>query len=177
MCTPQAGLLAVSIASAGLQYNIAKQQAQNEYTRQKRQNELAKRNAIQRYSAEQLKIRQTADKFAEKEYQADIKSRKARAEFIVGSGARGVAMSGSTQALMRDYYRVQGNYNASLERNMNINIAQYERNMEAIQFGQESQSTYLTPPNSNLLFASAVLNVGNSYFNNKARFENEGLKT
>ena len=48
--------------------------------------------------------------------------------------------------------------------------------MEAIQFGQESQSTYLTPPNSNLMFASAVLNVANSYYNNKARFENEGLK-
>ena len=29
---------------------------------------------------------------------------------------------------------------------MNINISQFERNLEAIQFGQESQSTYLTPP-------------------------------
>tara|TARA_B100000287_G_scaffold435327_1_gene503096 strand:+ start:6612 stop:7142 length:531 start_codon:yes stop_codon:yes gene_type:complete len=176
MCTPTAGLIAVQVASAGLQYKIAKQQAQNEYARQKRQNEIAKRNAIQRYASEQLKIRQTQKQFDEKEYQADIKSRKARAEFIVGAGEGGVAMSGSTQALMRDYYRVQGNYNASLERNMNINISQYERTMEAIQFGQESQSTYLTPPNSNLMFASAVLNVANSYYNLQARKEAEGIK-
>ena len=39
MCTPTAGLIATQVASAGLQYNIAKQQAQNEYARQKRQNE------------------------------------------------------------------------------------------------------------------------------------------
>ena len=118
MCTPTAGLIAVQVASAGLQYKMQKAQAQNEYARQKRQNEIAKKNAIQRYASEQLKIRQTQKQFDEKEYQADIKSRKARAEFIVGSGEGGVAMSGSTQALMRDYYRVQGNYNASLERNM-----------------------------------------------------------
>ena len=59
---------------------------------------------------------------------------------------------------------------------MCINISQYERNMEAIQFGQESQSTYLTPPNSNLLFASAVLGVANSYYDLQTRKEAEGIK-
>ena len=177
MCTPTAGLIAVQIASAGLQYKMQKAQAKAEYQRQKNQNEIAKKNAIQRYASEQLKIRQSQKQSLAKGYEAEIKGRKARAEFIVGAGEGGIAMSGSTQALMRDYYRVQGNYNSSLQTNMGINISQYERNMEAIQFGQESQSTYLTPPNSNLLFASAVLNVGNSYFNMQTRKQNEGLKT
>ena len=77
---------------------------------------------------------------------------------------------------MRDYYRTEGQYITSLNRNMNINIAQYERNLEAIQFGQESQSVYEQPPNPQLLFASAVLNVGNTYYQQKYDKELRGLK-
>ena len=176
MCTPTAGLIAVQVASAGLQYKMQKSQAKAQYEQQKRQNEIARKKAIQRYASEQLKIRQTQKQSLAKGYEAEIKGRKARATFIASAGEGGVAMSGSTQALMRDYYRVQGNYNSSLQTNMGINISQYERNMEAIQFGQESQSTYLTPPNSNLLFASAVLGVANSYYDLQTRKEAEGIK-
>ena len=59
---------------------------------------------------------------------------------------------------------------------MDINVSQHNRTMEAIQFGQESQSTYLTPPNSNLLFASAALGFANNYYNFQNRKENEGIK-
>ena len=55
---------------------------------------------------------------------------------------------------MADYYRTEGNFNSALQRNLGINIAQYERNLEAIQFGQQAQSTYVSPPNPALLFAS-----------------------
>ncbi len=173
MCSPEVAVMALS---AGLQYKMQKQQAQHEWWRQKKQNELAKRNAIQRYAAEQLKIRQVAKKFSDKEYEAAKKSRKKRHEFIAQAGGAGLALSGSTNRLLGDYFRIEGNYKASLEKNMNINISQYERNLEAIQFGQEAQSTYLTPPNANLLFASAALNVANSYFNLQARKEAEGIK-
>ena len=47
---------------------------------------------------------------------------------------------------------------------MDINVQQFERNLEAIQFGQEAQSTYVQPPNSAMLFASAVGNVANTYY-------------
>ena len=176
MCNSTAALVGVQVASAGLQYKMQKAQAQNTYNQQKRQNALAKANAIQRYAAEQLKIRQVAKKFADKEYEAARKSRKKRHEFIVQAGDAGLALSGSTERLLGDYFRIEGNYKASLEKNMNINISQYERNLEAIQFGQEAQSTYLTPPNSNLLFASAALNVANSYYSLQARKEAEGIK-
>ena len=78
---------------------------------------------------------------------------------------------------MSDYYRVQGNYMTSLENNMDINIAQYERNLEAIQFGQEAQSTYVQPPNPELLFASNALNVANTYYSGEAEKTLRGLKT
>ena len=176
MCGSTAALIGVQIASAGLQYKMQKQQAQNQWWQQKRQNDLAKANAIQRYAAEQLKIRQVAKRFADKEYEAARKAKKKRAEFITQAGGAGLAISGSTERLLGDYYRIEGNYKSSLEKNMNINISQYERNLEAIQFGQEAQSTYLTPPNSELLFASAALNVANSYYNLQARKEAEGIK-
>ena len=58
---------------------------------------------------------------------------------------------------------------------MAINISQYERNLEAIQFGQESQSTYLPPPNPRLLFATQALNVANTYYSLQWQKEKLGL--
>ena len=176
MCNPTTALAVVNIASTGLQYKMQKAQAQNTYNQQKRQNDLAKANAIQRYAAEQLKIRQVAERFADKEYEASRKARKTRATFITEAGGAGLAISGSTERLLGDYYRIEGNYKSSLAKNMDINFSQYERNLEAIQFGQEAQSTYLTPPNSHLLFASAALNVANSYYNLQRTKEAEGIK-
>ena len=175
MCNTTA-LLVTQIATAGLQYQMAKAQAKNTYAQHKRQNELAKANAIQRYAAEQLKIRQVAQRYADKEYEASRKARKTRATFITEAGGAGLALSGSTNRLLGVYYRIEGNYKSSLAKNMKINFSQYERNLEAIQFGQEAQSTYLTPPNSHLLFASAALNVANSYYNLQRTKEAEGIK-
>ena len=78
---------------------------------------------------------------------------------------------------MADYYRTEGNFNSALQRNLGINIAQYERNLEAIQFGQQAQSTYVSPPNPALLFASASLNVANSYYSLEAQKQLMGLQT
>ena len=109
------------------------------------------------YSSEQLKINQQIKATQQKGYEANLKSRKARGDFISDVSGSGLAMSGSTERLMADYYRTEGNFNSARQRNLGINIAQYERNLEAIQFGQQAQSTYVAPPNPALLFASASL--------------------
>jgi len=172
MCDP---VTLVTVASAGLQYQTAKAQQKAQYEAQKRQNEIARANAIRRYATEQLKIRQVIDRSAEKGFQASIKGRKARARFIAGS--EGLALSGSQERLMADYYRTEGNFNSARQRNLGINISQYERNLEAIQFGQQAQSTYVSPPNPALLFASASLDVANSYYSLQAQKEMMGLQT
>ena len=84
-------------------------------------------------------------------------------------------MSGSQEALFRDYYRTQGNYNSALQKNLQLNVNQFERNLEAIQFGQEAQSTYVQPPNPELLFVSSALNVANTYYGLQAQKELRGL--
>ena len=155
MCNPTVALVAISAASAGLQYKMGKAQQEAQYAQQKRQNELAKKNAIIRYASAQLKIRQVLKKAAQKDYAGTIKARRARAKYIAGVGdAGGLAIHGSVNALLANYYRTEGNYRNAIRNNMAINISQYERNLEAIQFGQESQSTYLTPPNPRLLSAT-----------------------
>tara|TARA_Y100001978_G_scaffold151451_1_gene136653 strand:+ start:698 stop:1297 length:600 start_codon:yes stop_codon:yes gene_type:complete len=169
---------ALMLASAGsslIQFQQAKAQQKAQYEAQKRQNEIARANAIRRYANEQLKIRQVIAQSSEKGFQASIKSKKARARFIAGS--EGLALSGSQERLMADYYRTEGNFNSALQRNLGINIAQYERNLEAIQFGQQAQSTYVSPPNPALLFASSALNVANSYYSLQAQKEMMGLQT
>ena len=170
MCDP---LTLVAVASAGLQYQQGKQQQKNIYAQQKRQNEIARQNAIRRYATEQLKIRQEIAKSSEKGFEASIRSKKARAKFIAGS--EGLALSGSQEALFRDYYRTQGNYNSALQENLQLNINQFERNLEAIQFGQKAQSTYVQPPNPNLLFVSGALNVANTYYGLQVQKELRGL--
>ena len=177
MCSPTIALTVASVASAGIQYQQGKAQQKAQYAQQLRQNELAKKNAIQRYASAQLKIRQELAKASQSDLRGTLKARKARATYIAGVGdAGGLALSGSTNALLANYHRTEGNFRNAIRNNMNINISQFERNLEAIQFGQESQSVYEVPPNPQLLFASAVLNVGNTYYQQKYDKELRGLK-
>ncbi len=176
MCSPTIALTVASVASAGLQYKAGKQQQKDEYDRQQRQNAMAKKNANMRYASATLKIRQELEKSAQADYSGTLKARKARATYIAGAGdAGGLAISGSTNALLANYYRTEGNYKTAIQNNMNINVSQFERNLEAIQFGEESQQTYLTPPNPNLLFATQALNVANTYYSLKFQQQNAGL--
>ena len=176
MCIqPTTALMLASAGSSLIQFQQAKAQQKAQFVAQKRQNEIARANAIRRYASEQLKIRQVVSQSAEKGFQASIKGKKARARFIAGS--EGLALSGSQERLMADYYRTEGNFNSALQRNLGINIAQYERNLEAIQFGQQAQSTYVSPPNPALLFASASLNVANSYYSLEAQKQLMGLQS
>jgi len=182
MCVPpqhvQTALMIASVASAGLQYKQGKAQQKAEYARQQRQNDLAKKNANLRYASATLKIRQELAKSAKADYAGTIKSRNVRAKYIAGVGdAGGLAISGSTNNLLANYYRTEGNYRNAIRTNMDINVSQFERNLEAIQFGQESQQTYLTPPNPNLLFATQALNVANTYYSLEFQKQNAGLLT
>ena len=181
MCLPQItatqALMALSAGSSFIQFQQQRKAQKDAQRAAIRQNELAKKNALQRYAAEQLKIRQVAKQSSEKGYQATLKARKARAEFTSIAGASGLAISGSTQALLSDFYRTEGNYKASLARNLNINISQFNRNMEAIQFGQEAQSTYVQPPNPAMLFAASAINVANTYYGIESQKETLGLMT
>ena len=178
MCIePTTALLIASAASSAMNYQQQKQQAKYRYAAQTRQNQLAKENAIQRAAAQTLKIRQTIKQKQEKGYLAALKAKRARAKYISEAGAAGLALSGSTNALLANFYRQEGTYKASLQRNMNINISQYRRNLEAIQFGQKSQSTFTQAPNSALLFASNALNVANTYYGLEYQKELMGYKS
>ena len=174
MCiNPTTALMIASAGSSLIQFQQAKEQQKEQFKAQKRQNEIARQNAIRRYATEQLKIRQELFKSKTKGFDASIKAKKTRARFIAGS--EGLALSGSQESLMRDFYRTEGNYNSALQRNLELNINQYERNLEAIQFGQEAQSTYVQPPNPNLLFVSSALNVANTYYGLQVQKELRGL--
>ena len=174
MCVnPTTALMIASAGSSLLQFQQAKERQKETYRIQKRQNEIARQNAIRRYATEQLKIRQELFKSKTKGFEASVKAKKTRARFIAGS--EGLALSGSQESLMRDYYRTEGQYNSALQRNLDLNINQYERNLEAIQFGQEAQSTYVQPPNPNLLFVSSALNVANTYYGLQVQKELRGL--
>ena len=53
MCDPTTALVVASVASAGIQYQTGKAQQKAQFEAQKRQNEIAKNNALQRYASAQ----------------------------------------------------------------------------------------------------------------------------
>ena len=179
MCVePTTALMIMSVASAGMQYQATNAQQKAAQNAQNRQNDLARQNAIQRYAAEGLKIRQLTSQSSQKGFEASKKTKSAISSYAVQAGdAGGLMMSGSTDALMRDFYRVDGNYKSSLTENLKLNESQFRRNLEAIQFGQESQSTYVTPPNPELNFATQALNVANTYYTLEYNKDKAGLLT
>ena len=78
MCVePTTAMMIGSALSSGLQYKQQKQAQKNQYNAQIRQNDIAKRNAIQRYASEQLKINQQVKAVQQKGYEANLKSKKA----------------------------------------------------------------------------------------------------
>ena len=170
-------LMIMSAASSVMNYQQQKKQAKYRYAAQIRQNALARENAMQRAAAETLKIRQITKQKQDKGYAAAMKARRARATYISEAGAAGLALSGSTNALLANFYRQEGVYKASLQRNLDINISQYRRNLEAIQFGQKAQSTYTQAPNAPLLFAANALNVANTYYGIEYQKELMGMKS
>jgi len=177
MCDPVT-MTVMQVANAGMQYKQGKAQQKNRYEAQKRQNEMARKNALQRYASATLKIRQELKKSAQADFEGTKKARNIRAKFKASAGdAGGVALTGSTNALLSNYYRTEGNYRNAIRNNMDINVSQFERNLEAIQFGQESQSTYLTPPDSKMLFATQAFNIANSYMSLEFQKRNAGLMT
>jgi hypothetical protein len=179
MCVePTTALTIASVVGSvySAESNIAGQKATQ--TQQLRQNELARQNSIQRSASEALKIRQIASENAQKGFEASKKTKSAQASFMTQAGdAGGIAMSGSTEALMRDFERTSGNYNSSLTRNLQINESQFRRNLEAIQFGQQAQSTYVSAPNPELAYVTSALNVANSYYSLEAEKQIRGLQT
>lgn len=179
MCIePTTALMIASAASAGIQYQSGVAQQKAQQTAQNRQNELARNNAIQRYAAEGLKVRQLASQVSAKGLEASKKTRSAQSQYVAQAGdAGGLAMSGSTNSLMADFYRTQGNYTASLTQNLKLNESQFRRNLEAIQFGQESQSSYITPANPELLFATKSLNIADAYYGLESLKEKANLLT
>ena len=120
MCSPTIALTVASVASAGLQYKQGKAQQKAQYAQQVRQNDLARKNAVARYASAQLKIRQELSKASQSDLRGTLKARKARATYIAGVGdAGGLALSGSTNALLANYQRTEGNFRNAI-RNMGI---------------------------------------------------------
>jgi len=172
--------LMLTIVSAGSNIINAKNQIADQkarYEQAKRTNELARQNAIQRSTAEVLKIRQIEKESADKGFKATISARDKMAEAIASAGDSGIAISGSTDRLIGDYYRKLGVYKDSLTQNLQINESQFRRNLEAIQFGQQAQSVYEAPPNPELAFATGALNVANTYYSLEAQKQIRGLQT
>ena len=95
MCVePTTALMIASAGSSLIQFQQAKAQQKAQFVAQKRQNELARANAIRRYATEQLKIRQLASQKSQKGFEATMKARRARAEFVTTADNTTINSSG-----------------------------------------------------------------------------------
>ena len=82
MCRTNNGFNDCSAGSSLIQFQQAKAQQKAQFVAQKRQNEIARANAIRRYASEQLKIRQVVSQSAEKVFKQVLKVRKLEQDLL-----------------------------------------------------------------------------------------------
>lgn len=142
MCDPVTQTI-IAVAQLGMGYMNDKAEANARTQQQKRQNEMARRNAVQKMASEELRIRQEFKATRGEMAEQGLKSKRARATAEVQAGEGGVS-GRSVDALFAEYYREEGLYKNAQLNNLAGELVQHRENMKAISLGQEANSTYVT---------------------------------
>ncbi len=163
MCNPT---LAIAGASAVLQYQVANAQQKAIQEQQKRQNEIAMRNREQAIVSKTRGLIQRTKGRLEKIGEAEKISRRKRATFKVN---RENLTGNSYDFLLANYYDTEATYRNRILGNIASSKFQYIQDLKAVDLRYDSQSTYVSPVDKNLNFASSALSFGSTYYDYKAK--------
>tara|TARA_R100000697_G_scaffold60029_2_gene73029 strand:- start:969 stop:1550 length:582 start_codon:yes stop_codon:yes gene_type:complete len=163
MCNPT---LAIAGAQAVLQFQVANAQQKAIRDQQIRQNEIAMRNREQAIVSKTRGLIQRTKGRLEKIGEAEKISRRKRATFKVN---RENVTGNSYDFLLANYYDKEANYRNRILGNIASSKFQYLQDLKAVDLRYDSQSTYVSPVDRNMNFASSALSFGSTYYNYKAK--------
>lgn len=161
MCDPVTQTI-IAVAQLGMGYMNDKAEADARRQQQIRQNELARRNAVQKMASEELRIRQEFKATRNEMADQSLQSRRAKATAEVQAGEGGVSGK-SVDALFAEYYREEGLYKNAQLNNLAGELVQHRENMKSISLGQEANSTFVTKFNPMTSLANRGLQFAGTY--------------
>ena len=165
MCSPT---LVISGFSQALKFQQARKESRIARAQALKQREIAKKNYRLKVAQETLKLRQTAKLEKEKAGAVDIQGRQVRAK--ARTQAEGFT-GGVLDRVLKDYYRQQGNYKASVLQNLDNEIAQSDMNIKGYGVELEANTPYVPRTNPLGLVGASALAWGNDFYSWKAEQE------
>jgi hypothetical protein len=165
MCDPT-GMLFLRGAALILSVSSKIQEQRNVRATAIRRNEIADQARRTKEAAENLRIRQIAEKKADKAYDVSIQSKEAQAR------ARAAAENVGGAALDRvvnNYLRSEGGYRSQIERNLEAEIAQSNQNKKLFAIEQEGRQVYIPEVDTVGVFAAGAIEFGGDYMEWQAK--------
>ena len=165
MCDPTA-MLALRAAGTilSISQNIREQRA--EQAGVYRQNLIAAQARREKENAENLRLRQIAERKKEKQFDLAVEAREKRATAL--TAAEGVS-GGVLDRVLGNYYRLEGRYTSQIERNLQAEIAQSNINKRLFAHEQEARTQYIPEVDFIGAFATQAIEFGGDYMEWKAR--------
>ena len=162
MCDP----VSMAIARTALTIYQAREDAKAEREQANYQNAIAERARIQKENAENLRLRQIAEKKGDKIFDLAIEAREKRATARTAAETVGGA---ALDRVVNNYLRLEGKYKSQIERNLEQEIAQSNQNKKLFAMEQEGRQVYIPEVNTAGIFATAAIEFGGDYMEWKTR--------
>ena len=157
MCNPT--LIFAAARTAFTMYSSNQEQKADRVAAQRR-NEIADQARRTKAAAENLRIRQIAEKKADKAYKLSIESKEAQATARVAAETVG---GGVLDRVVNNYLRSEGMLRSQIERNLDAEVAQSNQNKKLFALEQEGRSVYIPEVNWGSTFAAGAVEFGGDY--------------
>ena len=162
MCDPVT--LAITRTALTIYQSREEQKAEREQANY--QNALAERARIQKENAENLRLRQIAEKKGDKIFDLAIEAREKRATARTAAETVGGA---ALDRVVNNYLRLEGKYKSQIERNLEQEIANSNQNKKLFAMEQEGRQVYIPEVNTAGIFATSAIEFGGDYIEWKTR--------
>lgn len=169
MCNPTLIFAAARTAFTIYQSN---QQAKNDRAVAQRRNEIAAQARREKENAENLRLRQIREsKFAKIE-ELTTEAKEARGTTLAAAETVGGAV---LDRIVRNFYRTEGKYKSTIEKNLEAEAAQSDTNKRLFAIEQEGRQVYIPEVDTVGIFAAGAISFGGDWLEWKARKDAKDL--
>ncbi len=171
MCDPS-GMLFLKAAASIFSFSQQVRQQRADKQVAIRRNEIAAQARREKENAENLRLRQIALRKKEKIEELAEESREARAtartaaEMVGGKGL---------DRVVNNYLRVEGKYRSTIEKNLEMEMAQGAINKRLFAIEQEGRQVYIPEVDTAGIFAAGAISFGGDWLEWKARQDEKEL--
>ena len=165
MCNP-AAFMFLRAAGTILSISQSTKEARAAEAQARRQNELAEKARIEKENAENLRIRQIAERKRDKAFDLAMESRERQATAITAAETVG---GGVVDRALLNYLRLEGRYKSQIERNLENEIAQSNINKKLFGMEQEARTVVIPEVDTFGIFAANAIEFGGDYLEWKAK--------